>query len=73
MELICIDFLLFEKFKGNIEDILVIIDYFIKYVIVIFIWNQKVLIIVRVLYEKFICYYGFFERIYLDQGWNFES
>lgn len=39
MELICIDFLLFEKFKGNIEDILVIIDYFIKYVIVIFIWN----------------------------------
>lgn len=73
MELICIDFLSLEKSKGNIEDILVITDHFTKYAIAIPTRNQKALTTARALYEKFICYYGFPERIHSDQGRNFES
>lgn len=73
MELICIDFLSLKKSKGNIEDILVITDHFTKYAIAIPTRNQKALTTARALYEKFICYYGFPERIHSDQGRNFES
>lgn len=73
MELICIDFLSLEKSKGNIEDILVITDHFTKYAIAIPTRNQKALTTATALYEKFICYYGFPERIHSDQGRNIES
>ena len=73
MELVCIDFLSLERSKGNIEDILVITDHFTKYAVAIPTRNQKALTTARALYEKFICYYGFPERIHSDQGRNFES
>lgn len=45
-ELVCMDFFFIEWLKGGYEYILVIIDYFMKYVVVILIRNMMVKIIV---------------------------
>lgn len=39
LEILCIDFLILEKLNGGFENVLVIIDYFIKYVMVVLIEN----------------------------------
>jgi hypothetical protein len=73
MELVCIDVMSLEMSKGNIEDILVITYNFTKYAAAIPTRNQKAITTAKSLYEKFICYYGFPERIHADQGRNFEN
>lgn len=72
-EQVCIDFLILKKFKGEYEYILMIIDYYLRYVMVIFIRNQLVFILVKVLYEYFFCYYSFLVFFYLEQGRIFDS
>lgn len=53
------DFMILELFKGNIQNVLVFIDYFIKYVVVVLMKNQIVKMIVDVIFNYFIVYYGF--------------
>lgn len=67
------DYLILELFKGGIKNIFVIIDYFIKFFVVVFIRNQIVRVIVEVIFNNFILFYGILEKFYLDQGINFCS
>lgn len=39
LEFVCIDFFILEKLKGGYENIFVIIDYFMRYVMVVLIRN----------------------------------
>ena len=57
------DYLSLEPSKGNIENVLVISDHFTRYA----------LATARILWDNFICHYGFPERFISDQGRNFES
>lgn len=72
-ELVCMDFLIFELFKGGFQYILIIIDYFFRFVVVVFMKNFIVKIIVEVFYNNFIINYGILVRIYSDQGVNFDG
>ena len=73
MELVCIDFLSLEQSKGKFEHILVISDHFSRYAQAIPCKNQTAHTTARALYESFIRYYSFPERLHSDQGRNFES
>lgn len=73
LELVCIDYLKLEQSKGGYENILVITDHFTKYAQAIPTRNQTAKTTAKVLFEKFIVFYGFPSRIHSDQGRNFES
>lgn len=66
LELVCLDYFFLEMLKGGYQNILVIIDYFMCYVVVVLICNQIVKIIVEVFFNNFVVYYGFLKRIYFD-------
>ena len=63
LELVHMDYLSLEPSKGNIENVLVITDHFTRYA-------QAT---ARILWDNFICHYGFPEKFISDQGRNFES
>lgn len=67
MERIVIDImgLFFEIEKGNCY-ILVIVDYFIKWIEVVLLCDQEVVIVVFVLIDRFISVFGVFKEIYFD-------
>ena len=73
LELVHMDYLSLEPSKGNIENVLVITDHFTRYALACPSKTQTAQATVRILWDNFICHYGFPEKFISDQGRNFES
>ena len=73
LELVHMDYLSFEPSKGNIENVLVINDHFTRYALAYPSKTQTAQATARILWDNFICHYGFPEKFISDQGKNFES
>ena len=73
LELVHMDYLSLEPSKGNIENVLVITDHFTRYALAYPSKTQTAEATARILWDNFICHYGFPERFISDQGRNFES
>ena len=73
LELVHMDYLSLEPSKGNIENVLVITDHFTRYALAYPSKTQTAQATARILWDNFICHYGFPEKIISDQGRNFES
>ena len=73
MDLVCMDFLSLEISSGGYENILVITDHFTRFAQAIPSRNQTAKITARLLFDNFVCHYGFPSRLHNDQGRNFES
>ena len=73
LELVHMDYLSLEPSKGNIENVLVITDHFTRYALAYPSKTQTAQATARILWDNFICHYGFPERFISDQGKNFES
>ena len=73
LELIHLDYLQIEPSKGNIENVLIVTDYFTGYAQAYPSKTQTALATAKLLWNNFIVYYGFPTKIISDQGHNFES
>ena len=73
LELVYMDYLSLEPSKGNIENVLVITDHFTRYALAYPSKTQTAQATARILWDNFICHYGFPEKFISDQGRNFES
>ena len=73
LELVHMDYLSLEPSKGNIENFLVITDHFTRYALAYPSKKQTAQATARILWNNFICHYGFPEKFISDQGRNFES
>ena len=73
LELVHMDYLSLEPSKGNIENVLVITDHFTRYALAYPSKTQTAQATARILWDNFICHYGFPEKFICDQGRNFES
>ena len=73
MDLVCMDFLSLEMSAGGYENILVITDHFTRFAQALPSKNQTAKTTARLLFDIFICHYGFPARLHSDQGRNFES
>ena len=73
LELVHKDYLSLEPSKGNIENVLVITDHFTRYALAYPSKTQTAQATARILWDNFICHYGFPEKFISDQGRNFES
>ena len=73
LELVHLDYLILEPSKGNIENVLVITDHFTRYALAYASKTQTAQATARILWDNFICHYGFPEQFISDQGRNFES
>ena len=73
LELVHMDYLSLEPSKGNIENVLVITDHFTRYALAYPSKTQTTQATARILWDNFICHYGFPEKFISDQGRNFES
>ena len=73
LELVHMDYLSLEPSKGNIENVLVITDHFTRYALAYPSKTQTAQATARILWDNFICHYGFPEKFNSDQGRNFES
>ena len=73
LELVDMDYLSLEPSKGNIENVLVITDHFTRYALAYPSKTQTAQATARILWDNFICHYGFPEKFISDQGRNFES
>ena len=73
LELVHLDYLMLEPSKGNIENVLVITDHFTRYTLAYASKTQTAQATARILWDNFICHYGFPEQFISDQGRNFES
>ena len=67
------DYLSLEPSKGNIENVLVITDHFTRYALAYPSKTQTAQATAKILWDNFICHYGFPEKFISDQGRNFES
>ena len=67
------DFLSLEMSAGGYENILVITDHFTRFAQALPSKNQTAKTTARLLFDNFICHYGFPARLHSDQGRNFES
>ena len=73
LELVHMDYLSLEPSKGNTENALVITDHFTRYALAYPSKTQTAQATARILWDNFICHYGFPEKFISDQGRNFES
>ena len=73
MELVHLDYLCLEPCKGNLENVLVVTDHFTRYAQAFPTKTQTAQTTAKVLWDNYICHYGFPEKIISDQGRNFES
>ena len=73
LELVHMDYLSLEPSKGNIENVLVITDHFTRYALAYPSKTQTAQATARILWDNFICHYGFPEKFISDQSRNFES
>ena len=73
LELVHMDYLSLEPSKGNIENVLVITDHLTRYALAYPSKTQTAQATARILWDNFICHYGFPEKFISDQGRNFES
>ena len=73
LELVHMDDLSLEPSKGNTENVLVITDHFTRYALAYPSKTQTAQATARILWDNFICHYGFPEKFISDQGTNFES
>ena len=73
LEFVHMDYLSLEPSKGNIENVLVITDHFTRYALAYLGKTQTAQATARILWDNFICHYGFPEKFISDQGTNFES
>ena len=73
LELVHMDYLSLEPSKGNTENVLVITDHFTRYALAYPSKTQTAQATARILWDNFICHYGFPEKFISDQGRNFES
>ena len=73
LELVCMDFLTLEPFKGGHQHVLVITDHFTRFAMAIPTKNQLARTTAEAFYNHFIIHYGIPDRIHSDQGANFES
>ena len=73
LKLVHMDYLSLEPSKGNIENVLVITDHFTRYALAYPSKTQTAQATARILWDNFICHYGFPEKFISDQGRNFES
>ena len=73
LELVHMDYLSLEPSKGNIENVLVITDHFTRYALAYPSKTQTAQATARILWDNFICHYGFPEKFISDPGRNFES
>jgi transposase InsO family protein len=67
------DYLTLEPSKGKQQNILIITDHFTRYAQAIPTRNQTARTTAEVLFNICIVHYGIPERLYSDQGANFES
>ena len=72
MDLVCMDFLSLEMSAGGYE-FLVITDHFTRVAQAIPSKNQTAKTTARLLFDNFVCHYGFPARLHSNQGRNFES
>ena len=73
LELVHMDYLSLEPSKGNIGNVLVITDHFTRYALAYPSKTQTAQATARILWDNFICHYGFPEKFISGQGRNFES
>ena len=73
LELVHMDYLFLEPSKGNIENVLVITDYFTRYALAYPSKTQTGQATARILWDNFVCHYGFPEKFISDQGRNSEA
>ena len=78
LQLVHLDFTSFETTTNlnelpKIENVLVIIDHFMRYTRAYVTKDQKALMTARILYKGFISIFGAPERILMDQGKTFTS
>ena len=66
-------YLSLEPSKGNRKNVLVITDHFTRYALAYPSKTQTAQAIARILWNNFICHYGFPEKFISDQDRNFES
>ena len=65
LELVHMDYLSLEPSKGNIENVLVITDHFTRYALAYPSKTQTAQATARILWDNFICHYGFPESLFL--------
>ena len=68
LELVHMDYLSLEPSKENIENVLVITDHFTRYALAYPSKTQTAQATARILWDNFICHYGFPEKFISDQG-----
>ena len=73
LELVHFDFLKLEPSKGKFEDVLVVTDHFTRFAQAYPARNQTARVTAKLFWDKFICNYGFPDKLIADQGRNFES
>ena len=73
LELVHLYYLKIEPSKGNVENVLIVIDYFTRYAQAYPSKSQTALTTAKLLWNNFILHHGFPAKIITDQGRNFES
>ena len=72
-DLVCMDYMSLEMSVGGYEHILVITDHFTKYAQAIPTRSKSAKTTARILFDNFICHYGFPSSLHSDEGHTFKS